>query len=86
MSLDIQTKIDVDSVLGQIEHFVCCHDTTKTYCGLTMPADCQGWTDKVDCAACMAIDAMDQDAMFCPVEGVCSHALDLCPCPYDEDV
>jgi len=82
---DVKVKpIDADAILATVEHFVCCHDTTKTYCGLTIPADTAGWTNKVDCAACMAVDAMT-DATFCPVGAYCTHEAAECDCPYDDE-
>ena len=41
MATKIKVEIDVDKRLSEMEHFVCCHDVTKTHCGLTVSAEPQ---------------------------------------------
>lgn len=82
---DIKTApIDVDAIFVTVEHFVCCHDSTKTYCGLTTDQPFTGWDDEVDCAACMAVNTMT-DATFCPIGAYCTHEAAECDCPYDDE-
>lgn len=90
MALKLNVNIDVETYLQNVEHFVCCHDLTKTYCGISIPASDDGWSDTVECPVCMAVDALDAlqhgdtGKTFCPVDGVCSHAEGNCHCPPDD--
>jgi hypothetical protein len=84
-NVETQT-IDVDAILEKAEHFVCCHDVTKTFCGLTIDDDFNGWVETVECAACMAIvTGLDENNVFCPIGTYCAHVIGDCDCPLDED-
>jgi len=88
---DIKTApIDAEAILATAEHFVCCHDSTKTFCGLITDTPLEGWADEVDCAACMVIHALEENTpigekTFCPVTGYCTHEAGECDCPYDDE-
>jgi hypothetical protein len=78
---------DPDLLLQDEEHFVCCHDETKTYCGAPTSEPMTGWADEVSCPACRAISILDEamGGLFCPLSIPCTHALYQCSCPPEID-
>lgn len=78
---------DPDQLLAEEEHWVCCHDESRTFCGLRTPEPCDGIADDVSCPACRATSVIDElmGGRYCPMGGVCTHALNLCACPPDPE-
>ena len=56
---------------SDMEHFVCCYRSDRTYCGAPPDEDeTEVWTEEVDCVVC---NDLSLSLMFCPTWGTCLY-------------